>query len=74
MMTRARVNLSLPPELAEAARRKSEATGIPVSVVVQRALAHWILTGELAPIAESSPAAAAAGQGKRGGTRRKPAK
>lgn len=49
-MTRARITLSIPPELAAAVRRKSAESGLAISFVVQRALAHWIATGEIAPV------------------------
>ena len=48
-MTHIRVTISLPPDLAEAARRKSEETGVPVSTAVQRWLRYWVATGELPP-------------------------
>lgn len=44
-----RVNVSIPAELAAAAAAKSDSTGVPVSFVVTRALAHWVATGEIAP-------------------------
>jgi hypothetical protein len=51
-MTREKVTVSMPPELAEAVRRKSEETSVPLSAAIQRLLAHWIIAGELPPVSE----------------------
>jgi len=51
-MTRVRINVTLPPDVAEAARRKSKETGVPLSAAIQRLLARWIETGELPPPAQ----------------------
>ena len=48
-MVKARTNFTLDPEILEAARRRSDETGVVVSFVVERALAHWVATGEIAP-------------------------
>lgn len=48
-MTREKVAMSLQTELVAAAREKSRETGIPVSQIVQRALANWVETGEVPP-------------------------
>ena len=41
-------------ELYLRVKAQSEKTGIPFSVVVRRALEHWVATGEIAPIAQQS--------------------
>ena len=64
-MTHIRVTISLPPDLAEAAKRKSEETGVPVSTAVQRWLRYWVATGELPPLT---------GAQQKGETRRKSAR
>jgi len=48
-MTREKVAMSLQAERLAAAREKRRETGIPVSQSVQRALAHWVETGETPP-------------------------
>ena len=54
MLTRTtkQVMISMPPKLAEAVRRKSEETGVPLSTAIQRLLAEWVITGELPPLRE----------------------
>jgi hypothetical protein len=73
-VTRAKVNVSMPPALAKSARQMSEQTGIPLSVVIQRLLEKWIADGGALParppVAESAPAAAP----KKGGRTRTSAK
>ncbi len=42
MSTTARVTVSLPNEVRQAAQRVAEATGVPFSAVVQDALSSWL--------------------------------
>lgn len=50
MLTAERLNFTVPQKLAEAAQRKSKETGVILSFVIQRALAKWIATGEIADV------------------------
>jgi len=68
-MTREKVALSLQTELVAEAREKSRETGIPVSQIVQRALANWVETGEVPP-----PLPARFDTGERPGPKPKPKK
>lgn len=61
-MTRVKVNISLPPGLAEAVKLKSEETSVPLSSAIQRLLSHWVLTGELPPVSELQAITGRAGQ------------
>lgn len=54
-MVSKRIAVSLPEELAEAAREKSLETGVPVSAAIQRLLAEWVAGGEL-PKPQAQPA------------------
>ena len=46
------VNVLLEPEFHEQLRRKSEETGVPLAVVIRRALEAWLVTGELPKVPE----------------------
>lgn len=54
-MVTKKVTITLPVELAEAARARSVDTGVPVSAAIQRLLAEWVVTGEL-PKPQAQPA------------------
>ncbi len=65
-MVAKKITITLPAELAEAARAKSDETGVPVSTAIQRFLAEWVITGEL-PRPQAQPATS----GKTTGRKRK---
>jgi len=48
------INVKLEPEFHEQLRRKSEETGVAVSVVIRRALEVWLVTGELPKLPEKA--------------------
>lgn len=54
-MVTKKVTITLPVELAEAARNRSDETGVPVSAAIQRLLAEWVAGGEL-PKPQAQPA------------------
>jgi hypothetical protein len=44
-VTREKVTVSMPPDLAARARQMSDKTGVPLSAVIQRLLERWIASG-----------------------------
>jgi len=70
MLTSERINITLTQELAEAARRKSKETGVPVSAAIERLLRNWVLTGEL-PSLQDLPEEKTSSESAKGGTKRK---
>lgn len=71
MLTSEKVLVSMPEALAAAARRKSKETGVSLSSVVQRALARWVATGEIAPAVEAEKTWPTAAPSKGGPTKQK---
>ena len=54
-MAKERMTFTVDESIAAAARQKSDETGLPLSVVVERSLAEWAKTGIL-PAKEASKA------------------
>ena len=48
------INVKVEPEFHQALRRKSDETGVAVSVVIRRALEVWLVTGDLPKLPEKA--------------------
>lgn len=49
-MTKTKMTFTIDEQTAVIARRRSDESGVPLSVAVERLLSEWARTGELPPV------------------------